>query len=111
MYDWAEIQQFHDAGNSFTQCQRRFGFSHTAWVRALRRGELVGRFRSEKRTTSSSDRRRIYAWAEIQRYYDEGHSVRDCRLRFGFAKESWAKVPGGAARSRRGHAPCRSNSS
>ena len=92
VYDWTAIQKFHDDGHSFTECQRHFGFSHTAWVRALRRGELVGRLRSGKRTTSSHDRRRIYDWAEIQRYYDEGHSARACRERFGFAKESWDKA-------------------
>ena len=92
VYDWIEIQKFHDEGNSFTECRRRFGFSHTAWVKALRRGELVGRLRSAKRTTNSSDRRRIYDWAEIQRYYDAGHSMRECREKFGFAKESWDKA-------------------
>ena len=32
---------------------------------------------------------RRYDWAEVQRYYDEGHSVRECRERFGFANETW----------------------
>ena len=32
---------------------------------------------------------RRYDWAEIQRYYDEGHSVRECRAKFGFANQSW----------------------
>lgn len=32
---------------------------------------------------------RRYDWAEIQRYYDEGHSVSECQLRFGFARETW----------------------
>jgi DNA-binding CsgD family transcriptional regulator len=30
-----------------------------------------------------------YDWDAIQRYYDEGHSVRECRLKFGFANRSW----------------------
>ena len=30
-----------------------------------------------------------YDWAEIQRYYDEGHTVRECEERFGFARASW----------------------
>jgi hypothetical protein len=37
---------------------------------------------------------RRYDWAEIQRYYDAGHSIRECQLHFGFAKQAWA----GAAR-------------
>ena len=32
---------------------------------------------------------RRYDWAEIQRYYDEGHTVAECMAHFGFAKESW----------------------
>src|SRR3954462_4950660 len=33
---------------------------------------------------------RRYAWDEIQRYYDAGHSVSDCQRRFGFARQAWA---------------------
>jgi len=32
--------------------------------------------------------RRRYDWAEVQRYYDAGHSVTECQRRFGFARES-----------------------
>lgn len=32
---------------------------------------------------------RRYDWTEVQRYYDEGHSVTECQLRFGFARETW----------------------
>ena len=32
---------------------------------------------------------RRYDWAEIQAYYELGHSVRDCRARFGFSTSSW----------------------
>lgn len=31
-------------------------------------------------------------WPEIQRYYDEGHSVRECQERFGFSRRSWNKA-------------------
>jgi hypothetical protein len=33
---------------------------------------------------------RRYDWAEIQRYYDEGHSISECQARFGFARQAWA---------------------
>jgi hypothetical protein len=33
---------------------------------------------------------RRYDWAEIQAYYDEGHSVSECQARFGFARASWS---------------------
>jgi hypothetical protein len=32
---------------------------------------------------------RRYDWAEIQRYYDAGHSRRKCQERFGFASKTW----------------------
>src|SRR5439155_5412740 len=31
---------------------------------------------------------RRYDWAEIQAYYDSGHSIRECQQRFGFALKS-----------------------
>jgi hypothetical protein len=32
---------------------------------------------------------RRYDWREIQRYYDAGHTVRECVARFGFSKQTW----------------------
>jgi 5-methylcytosine-specific restriction endonuclease McrA len=32
---------------------------------------------------------RRYDWQEIQRYYDAGHSVRECREHFGFSSQTW----------------------
>jgi 5-methylcytosine-specific restriction endonuclease McrA len=33
-----------------------------------------------------------YDWANIQAYYDEGHSFRECKARFGFSNRSWHKA-------------------
>jgi hypothetical protein len=35
---------------------------------------------------------RRYDWSEVQRYYDAGHSVRECQQHFGFAKGAWASA-------------------
>jgi hypothetical protein len=35
---------------------------------------------------------RRYDWAAVQRYYDEGHSIRACARRFGFCTESWHRA-------------------
>ena len=44
---------------------------------------------------------RRYDWAAIQRFYDEGHTVSECRLRFGFSSETWnAAVRRGAVTGR-----------
>jgi DNA-binding CsgD family transcriptional regulator len=32
---------------------------------------------------------RRYDWQEISRFYDEGHSLAECRARFGFDKAAW----------------------
>jgi 5-methylcytosine-specific restriction endonuclease McrA len=32
---------------------------------------------------------RRYDWDEVQRYYDAGHTVRECREHFGFANKTW----------------------
>src|SRR4051794_8410542 len=32
---------------------------------------------------------RRYDWAEVQAYYDAGHSIAACQARFGFAKAAW----------------------
>ena len=33
-----------------------------------------------------------YDWAEIQRFYDAGHTVSECQQRFGFARASWSEA-------------------
>jgi DNA-binding CsgD family transcriptional regulator len=44
---------------------------------------------------------RRYDWDEIQRYYDAGHSVRDCQDHFGFSRQTWhAAVNRGAVVAR-----------
>jgi hypothetical protein len=32
---------------------------------------------------------RRYDWSKIQAFYDEGHSVAECKARFGFSSQSW----------------------
>lgn len=86
IYDWEAIQNYHDQGHGFVECQKRFDVTHTAWRKAIRRGRL--------RTSPSPfpDRRRRYDWAIIQAYYDEGHSYRECRAKFGFNPMTWHKA-------------------
>ena len=86
IYNWEEIQAYHDKGHGFVECQKRFGFSHTAWIKAVKRGQLNAGEREFR------DRRRRYDWAEIQAYYDAGHTYRDCAMRFGFCAAAWTKA-------------------
>jgi DNA-binding CsgD family transcriptional regulator len=63
------------------------------------RAEIARRLNVSKPTVSYHARRlsqhidercaRRYDWAAVQRYYDEGHSVRECVKAFGFSSASW----------------------
>lgn len=83
LHDWAAVQTFHDEGHGFIECQRKFGFSHTAWVKAIKSGRL------RTKATPFKDRRRKYDWAKIQAYYEAGHTVTACIARFGFCSKAW----------------------
>jgi hypothetical protein len=67
------------AGLNHTQIARRLGITkHTVAYHARTLGKPA-----DPRFT------RRYDWREIQRYYDEGHSVTECQECFGFARETW----------------------
>lgn len=82
-YDWKAIQAHYDAGHGYVECHRKFGFTHGAWNKAIRRGELLAT------RTLFRDRRRRYDWGAVQAYYDGGHTYRECREKFGFCAEAW----------------------
>jgi len=83
IYDWNAVQAYYDEGHGFVECARRFGFTHTAWVKAIKRGEV------KAAAVRFQDRRRRYDWAEIQAYYDLGHSYRETAEHFGFCSAAW----------------------
>lgn len=47
-FDWAEIQQYYDAGHAIGECRERFGFSYGAWDKAAMRGDINVRPRSKR---------------------------------------------------------------
>jgi 5-methylcytosine-specific restriction endonuclease McrA len=80
------VQAYHDQGHGFVECARRFGFCHTAWIKAIKCGALrvaPSRFR---------DRRRRYDWAEVQAYYDNRHTYSETAEHFGFCSAAWYKA-------------------
>jgi transposase-like protein len=82
------------------------GVTRAAVAERLARGESIPTIAAElglvKSTVCYHARRlgvladerfaRRYDWVEIQRYYDEGHSIRDCARNFGFCIESWHRA-------------------
>jgi hypothetical protein len=47
-YDWAAVQEYYDQGQTIGECRARFGCSYGAWDKAVMRGDLVPRERSER---------------------------------------------------------------
>ena len=80
------MQVYHDEGHGFTDCSRRFGITHFAWMKAIKRGAL------RVMPSPFADRRRHYDWAKIQAHYDSGASFRQCKARFGFHAGAWMKA-------------------
>jgi 5-methylcytosine-specific restriction endonuclease McrA len=86
LHDWEAVQVYYDEGHGFVECSRRFGFTHTAWTKAISRGTL------RVKSTRFADRRRKYDWTEVQGYYDDGHSYRRSKAKFGFCAASWTNA-------------------
>jgi transposase-like protein len=73
------VAELLDEGLNHTQIARALGVAkHTVSYHA----RTLGRPADPRFT-------RRYDWSEIQRYYDEGHSVTECQAHFGFARETW----------------------
>ncbi|MGH7661181.1 MAG: HNH endonuclease signature motif containing protein [Vulcanimicrobiaceae bacterium] len=94
-YDWPAIRQYFEAGHTLTECCERFGFHIDAWYKAIGRGLIP------KPPLQNRGARERYDWAAVQRFYDEGHSYRECRMRFGFCAKAWDNaVKRGAIKTR-----------
>jgi DNA-binding CsgD family transcriptional regulator len=69
-------------GLSRTEIGRQLGISkQTVSYHARRLGKSI-----DERCS------RRYDWDTVQRYYDEGHSVRECVTAFGFSPASWSEA-------------------
>ena len=72
----------------------------TLLSRGLSRAAVARELSLSKSTVSYHARRlgapvdergaRRYDWTLVQRFYDRGHSVRECQSRFGFSRQSWS---------------------
>jgi DNA-binding CsgD family transcriptional regulator len=67
------------------------GLSHVEVVRRLGVSKATISYHA-RRIGAAIDERcsRRYNWEAVQRYYDEGHSVRECMQAFGFSSSSWS---------------------
>jgi predicted DNA-binding protein YlxM (UPF0122 family) len=40
-FDWKAIEHYYNAGFSLKECREKFNFSHGAWFKAIKRGDIV----------------------------------------------------------------------
>jgi len=95
------VEALREHGRSATSIAAELGVSKSTVCYHLRRLGVPPDTRSNRR----------YDWKEVQRYYDEGHSVNQCLDHFGMARASFvAAVRRGAVRTRPQRKPSRSSS-
>jgi 5-methylcytosine-specific restriction endonuclease McrA len=87
VYDWKAIQAYYDAGHGYVDCHKKFGIAHATWKNAIARGDLTVRASAHAR-----DDRRVYDWTAVQAYYDQGFSMRQTQIQFGFCNAAWYKA-------------------
>jgi DNA-binding CsgD family transcriptional regulator/5-methylcytosine-specific restriction endonuclease McrA len=74
------VHQLLEAGHSRAEAARLLGLTKaTVTYHAGRLGMEI-----------DARAARRYDWKVIQRYYDEGHSMQECRTRFGFSESAWS---------------------
>jgi AcrR family transcriptional regulator len=78
----AAVATLLDEGYSQAKIARILGVSTPTVCYHVRKLGRVGAARFARR----------YDWTEIQRYYDAGHTLRECQVRFGFNRGSWHKA-------------------
>ena len=88
---WARVQMYYDGGFSPMECSIRFDFTRIAWAKAQRAGRIVVRDGDQTVLTGRWNNCR-FDWIEIQRYYDDGHTLRQCAKKFGFSFGAWQKA-------------------
>jgi AcrR family transcriptional regulator len=90
------VRSLLEEGVARAEIARRLGISKsTVSYHARRLGEII-----DERC------RRRYDWSVVQAFYDEGHSMRECRAEFGFSHATWHEaVKRGVIRPRPGFRP------
>jgi 5-methylcytosine-specific restriction endonuclease McrA len=64
------------------------GRSQAEIAKALGLAKSTVAYHARRTVPAEAKFRRRYDWAEVQRYYDEGHSITDCQRHFGFARKT-----------------------
>ena len=81
IYDWSEVQLYHDAGHNRDACMVQFGFGIASLYKAMSLGKLHSR-----------GLRFVFDWSAAQEFYNLGHTYLECRTQFGFSAGAWSKA-------------------
>ena len=92
LIDWTAVQRRYDVGISRSECAAAFGFTITAWYKAVQRGALQLTDADRLAMAARRPGNWRYDWNTVQKYYDAGHTYAECRAHFGFSAASWAKA-------------------
>jgi DNA-binding CsgD family transcriptional regulator len=76
------VKTLLDAGRSRQSIARELGIDPSTVTRYAR---LAG-------VPDGRDKASLFDWAAIQAYYDAGHTIDECRVRFGFSYGAWDKA-------------------
>jgi HNH endonuclease len=74
-----EVRRLLATGHSRAEVARLLGIAKSTVTYHARRSGMQIDERAARR----------YDWRVIQRYYDAGHTMEECRMRFGFCKAAW----------------------
>ncbi len=88
---WNRVQMYYDGGFTPMECSIRFNFTRVAWAKAQRAGRIVVR-EGDRTILTGRWNNYKFDWSEVQRYYDDGHTLRQCMAKFGFSSGSWQKA-------------------
>ncbi len=76
------VRQLWAAGMTLTEISHELGRAKSTIAYHLRGLGVEGDDRFSRR----------YDWSQVQAFYDSGHSLTECQLRFGFSICSWAEA-------------------
>jgi DNA-binding CsgD family transcriptional regulator len=54
MTDWGAVRDHYERGHTIDECRKRFGFTYGAWDKAVTRGDVVPRARSQRQLSHAT---------------------------------------------------------
>jgi hypothetical protein len=81
--DWVAVSAYYEAGHTIDECRVRFGFTYGAWDKAVTRGDVVPRARSNRELSSATR-------DEVERLFALGFTQAQISRELGLTKSTVA---------------------